>query len=80
MNSVYGGSELGIVRNRATVNIRPNATPANSPVIHGNVFGGGYGSDDQDPSTISAGGYASIPTVYYTFTPMIYSWNRGISN
>ena len=73
MNSVYGGSELGIVRNRATVNIRPNATPANSPVIHGNVFGGGYGSDDQDPSTISAGGYASIPTVYYTFTPMIWT-------
>ena len=69
MNSVYGGSELGIVRNRATVNI----TSENSPVIHGNVFGGGYGSDDQDPSTISAGGYASIPTVYYTFTPMIWT-------
>ncbi|MBR2253851.1 MAG: chitobiase/beta-hexosaminidase C-terminal domain-containing protein [Prevotella sp.] len=66
-NSVYGGSELGIVRNRATVNVSGTAD------IRGNVFGGGYGSDEQDKKTISAGGYASIPTVYYTFTPMIWT-------
>ena len=72
MNSVYGGGEIGIVRNRATVNVRPNATPANSPIIHGNVFGGGYGSDDQDPTTISAGGYGD-DAIYYTFTPMIWT-------
>ena len=66
-NSVYGGSEIGVVRNRATVNVSGTAD------IRGNVFGGGYGSDDQDKKTISAGGYASIPTVYYTFTPMIWT-------
>ena len=69
MNSVYGGSEYGIVRNRATVNV----LPTNNPVIHGNVFGGGYGSDEQDTTVIVAGGYASIPTMYYTFTPMIWT-------
>ena len=66
-NSVYGGSELGIVRNRATVTVSDNAD------IRGNVFGGGYGSDEQDKKTISAGGYNDIPTVYYTFTPMIWT-------
>ena len=77
MNNVYGGSEYGIVRNRATVNILPNATPANSPVIHGHVFGGGYGSDEREPTTIRAGGYSSIPTSYYTFTPM--TWTGCVS-
>ena len=77
MNNVYGGSEYGIVRNRATVNILPNATPANSPVIHGHVFGGGYGSDEREPTTIRAGGYSSIPTSYYTFTPM--AWTGCVS-
>ena len=66
-NSVYGGSELGIVRNRATVNVSGTAD------IRGSVFGGGYGSDEQDKKTISAGGYESIPTVYYTFTPMMWT-------
>ncbi len=66
-NSVYGGSELGIVRNRATVTVSGTAD------IRGNVFGGGYGSDEQDKKTISAGGYNDIPTVYYTFTPMIWT-------
>ena len=65
-NSVYGGSEFGIVRNRATVNVEGGT-------IHGNVFGGGYGSDEEDKMTISAGGYDDIPTVYYTFTPMIWT-------
>ena len=66
-NSVYGGSEFGIVRNRAKVNVSGTAD------IRGNVFGGGYGSDDQNKTTIVAGGYASIPTMHYTFTPMIWT-------
>ena len=65
-NSVYGGGEIGIVRNRATVNV-------SGGTIHGNVFGGGYGSDEQDKKTISAGGYDDLPTVYYTFTPMMWT-------
>ena len=65
-NSVYGGGEIGIVRNHATVNV-------SGGTIHGNVFGGGYGSDEQDKKTISAGGYDDIPTVYYTFTPMMWT-------
>ena len=76
-NNVYGGSEYGIVRNQATVNVQANATPANNPVIYGNVFGGGYGSDDQTPTTITAGGYGSIPTIHYTFTPM--QWTGCVS-
>ena len=66
-NSVYGGSELGVVRNRATVNVSGTAD------IRGNVYGGGYGSDEQDKTTITAGGYDDIPTQYYTFTPMIWT-------
>ena len=66
-NSVYGGSEYGIVRNRATVNIT-NGT------IHGNVFGGGYGSDEQDKQTIAVAGYSNF---YYTFTPL--TWTGCVS-
>ena len=65
-NSVYGGGEIGIVRNRATVNV-------SGGTIHGNVFGGGYGSNELEPTTITAGGYDDIPTVYYTFTPMMWT-------
>ena len=65
--NVYGGSEFGIVRNQATVNIEGGT-------VEGNVFGGGYGSVEQDKkTTITAGGNSSIPTMYYTFTPMIWS-------
>ena len=65
--NVYGGSEFGIVRNQATVNIEGGT-------VEGNVFGGGYGSVEQDKkTTITAGGYSSIQTKYYTFTPMIWS-------
>ena len=70
-NSVYGGSEYGIVRDKATVYVQPNATPANSPVIHGNVYGGGYGSDDNTPTLITAGDYQS--GTHYIFTPMIWT-------
>ena len=62
-NSVYGGSEYGIVRNYATVNI----TGGN---VHGNVFGGGYGSDRRDTTTITPGGYSGV---YYSFTPMLWT-------
>ena len=69
--NVYGGGEFGIVRNQATVNVTGGT-------INGNVFGAGRGSTDYTTkNTISAGGYASIPTVYYTFTPM--TWNGVVS-
>ena len=69
--SVYGGSEFSIVRNRATVNIKGGT-------VGGSVFGGGYGSDDHATRTvITAGGYDDIPSVYYTFTPMV--WNGCVS-
>ena len=71
MNSVYGGSEYGIVRDKATVNVLPNATAANSPVIWGNVYGGGYGSDDETPTLITAGDYDT--GTHYIFTPMIWT-------
>ena len=70
MNNVYGGSEYGVVRNRTTVNV-------SAGTIHGHVFGGGYGSDEQEKTTIKAGGYSSIPTSYYTFTPM--TWTGCVS-
>ena len=66
-NNVYGGSEYGVVRNLTTVKVQ-NGT------IRGHVFGGGYGSDEQDKTTITAGGYSSVsPDLYYTFTPMIWT-------
>lgn len=69
--NVYGGGEYGIVRNRATVNV-------SGGIINGSVFGAGRGSDDyKTRTTIKAGGYAAIPTQFYTFTPMI--WNGVVS-
>ncbi len=64
-NNVYGGGEIGIVRNRATITI-------SGGTIDGNVFGGGYGSDEQDTTTIAAGGYGE-DAIYYTFTPMMWT-------
>ncbi len=67
MNNVYGGSEYGIVRNRTTVNV-------SAGTIHGHVFGGGYGSDEQEKTTITAGGYSTVsPNTYYTFSPMMWT-------
>ena len=63
-NSVYGGSEYGIVRDKATVTVSDGT-------IHGSVFGGGYGSDDNTPTYITAGDYA--PGADYVFTPMIWT-------
>lgn len=69
--NVYGGGEFGIVRNQATVNVTGGT-------INGNVFGAGRGSTDYTTkNTITAGGYESIPTLYYTFTPM--TWNGVVS-
>ena len=71
--NVYGGGELGVVRNKATVNVEGGT-------IQGDVYGGGYGSDDDSAGsevTITAGGYNDIPTTYYKFTPMI--WNGCVS-
>ena len=67
MNNVYGGSEYGIVRNRATINMTGGT-------VHGNVFGGGYGSDDERKTTLAVGGYANT---YYTFTPT--AWTGCVS-
>ena len=63
--NVYGGSEFGIVRDKAIVNIGGTrnkstdvVTPSGTPTIHGSVFGAGYGSDDNTPTYITAGDYA----------------------
>ena len=74
MNSVYGGSEYGIVRDLATVDIKDG-------IVHGNVFGGGYGHDDETPQTISVGQYTSpsgeTTDLHVTFTPM--QWTGCVS-
>ena len=61
-NSVYGGSEYGIVRNQTTITM-------SSGTVNGHVYGGGFGSDNQTKTTITPAGYAGV---YYTFTPI--SW------
>ena len=64
MNNVYGGGEYGIVRNLATVTV-------SGGTVNGNVFGGGYGSDDnQTTTTITPAGYAGT---YYTFIPILWA-------
>ena len=76
--NVYGGSEFGIVRDKAIVTIGGTrdkntgvVTPSGTPTIHGSVYGGGYGSDDNTPTYITAGDYA--PGADYVFTPMIWT-------
>ena len=76
--NVYGGSEFGIVRDKAIVNIGGTrdkstgvVTASGTPTIHGSVFGAGYGSDDNTPTFITAGDYA--PGADYVFTPMIWT-------
>ena len=63
-NSVYGGSEYGIVRDKATVTV-------SGGTVDGNVFGGGYGSDDTTPTFVTAGAY--VQGADYVFTPMIWT-------
>ena len=63
-NNVYGGGEIGIVRNEATVNV-------SGGTVNGSVFGGGYGSDDYTTkTTITPAGY---PGTYYTFIPLLWA-------
>ena len=60
-HSVYGGGELGTVREDAKVTIEDG-------IIGRDVYGGGYGSDDYKTKTpITVAGYAQTD---YTFTPM----------
>ena len=74
--NVYGGAELGIVRENAFVTIggirnesTGAITPSGSPTIDGYVYGGGKGSDDyQHPTTIDV--HWGLTTQYYTYTPM----------
>ncbi|UKK47955.1 chitobiase/beta-hexosaminidase C-terminal domain-containing protein [Prevotella sp. E9-3] len=61
--NVYGGSEYGIVRNRATVNV-------SGGTINGSVFGSGRGSEKTEKQTIAVAGYDNS---YYTFTPMLWA-------
>jgi len=61
--NVYGGSEYGIVRNRATVNV-------SGGTINGSVFGSGRGSENTEKQTIAVTGYDNF---YYTFTPMLWA-------
>lgn len=88
--NVYGGSELGTVQREAYVTIggyktgdadtdgNVPVTSSGSPTVRRNVFGGGYGSEDDDTHTIftvdepidynnPGGGYE---TNTYAFTPM----------
>ena len=63
-NNVYGGGEIGIVRNEATVSV-------SGGTVYGSVFGGGYGSDDHTTkTTITPAGYSGR---YYTFIPMLWA-------
>ena len=63
-NNVYGGGEIGIVRNQATVNI-------GGGIVNGSVFCGGYGSDNHSTKTvITPAGYVDS---YYTFIPILWA-------
>ena len=74
--SVYGGGEMGTVRDNAYINISGKTTNdiinmAESPTIEYNVYGGGYGSnidDDTYESTIHAGSGETAKT--YVFRPI----------
>ena len=60
-NNVYGGGEMGTVREDARITIEGGT-------LRRDVYGGGYGSDDYKTKTsISVAGYEQAA---YTFTPM----------
>ena len=60
--NVYGGGELGTVRENAAISIT-NGT------INGSVYGGGYGSEDYgNPTTVEV--HWGGATAHYTYTPM----------
>ena len=74
--NVYGGAEFGTVRENAYVTIGGTRnketgaiTPSGSPTVSGNVFGGGYGSADNEhatPITVQWDG----GQMHYVYTPM----------
>ena len=73
--NVYGGGEYGSLRENTYITIggtrAANGTisPSGKPTISGNVFGGGYGSDDyNNPTTVEV--HWNNATAYYTYTPM----------
>ena len=60
--NVYGGGELGTVREDAAISITKGT-------INGSVYGGGYGSEDYgNPTTVKV--YWNNVTAHYTYTPM----------
>ena len=69
--SVYGGGEMGTVRDNATVTI-------NNGTIWRDVYGGGYGSEDRqytifsvkEPTVANPSGPEDYDTNSYAFTPM----------
>ena len=67
--SVFGGSKLGTVNQKAHVNITGGT-------VNRNVYGGGYGSTDTEPTTISV--WEGSNKVNYTFTPMQFSGCVGV--
>ena len=84
-SNVYGGAELGTTRDSTFVTVggsRNESTgviaASGSPVINGNVFGGGYGSpihSDTYNSTITTGTAPNIVKCLYT--PMQYAGCLG---
>ena len=73
--NVYGGGELGTVRENTYVTIggtraaNGTITSSGKPTINGSVYGGGYGSDDYNTST-TAEVYWNDDWLHYTYTPM----------
>ena len=68
--SVYGGGELGVVRDDASVTI-------SGGTIRRDVFGGGYGSEDKQHTVISVNESGTNNT--YAYTPMQFAGCVGKS-
>ena len=85
-SNVYGGAELGTVRDNTTINIGkdPTSNAVTKPTIYRDVFGGGYGSliDTEGSNAIIE---TTMPvengdpvTVYFGYTPM--KWAGMVGN
>ena len=93
IRNVYGGGELGTVRDNAYVTIggtRNNdgtITKSGSPTIYRDVYGGGYGSDDKsytiitvkEPNTANPTQLSDYITNRYAFSPMQFAGCVGKS-
>ncbi|MBO4463228.1 MAG: chitobiase/beta-hexosaminidase C-terminal domain-containing protein [Prevotella sp.] len=88
--NVYGGGELGTVRENAWVtiggkrtaggayNTEGSFTSEGAPTIDGSVFGGGKGSDDHtNYTTIAVYWGSTSQTFKYTYTPMQWAGTVG---